>query len=273
MAISALVLHWLGRLKRRGIWSGGSMLELGPQHMLTTKDVVEQVLNDLFEPEKAEQVLSSMLRGDNWWANAQIPLYQSLGAASYVSMDLLHTGSRYRFDLNNPVEIGETFDIVTNFGTSEHIFNIGTSFENADRLVAQNGLLLMILPTFGHINHGFYNIHPTLYFDFAKANDYLIEDILYIDNFGVRCRLAEKPGAPAPDFDAFPIRLDPNMPDAKLERAVVDLFVKNVQADETRAYMDEFPMICFDYVFAALRRRRADDQPFTAPLQGLYQSN
>lgn len=273
MAISALMLHWFGRLKRKGLWpSNGSMLELGPQDILTTEPVLRSVLNGLFGEETGLRVVGELFKEGTLVPNAQIRLYRALGASAYVSLDLLDPRSRYHFDLNQPVDIAERFDVVTNFGTSEHIFNIGMSLQNADLLTAQGGLLLFVLPAFGHINHGFYNIHPTLYFDLAKANGYSVEDILYIDNFGVRCRLAEADPTQDIDLDDLPIKLDPDLPAASLERQVAERYVHNATAPETRAYLDEFPMMCFDYVFAALRRNRNEAVPFTLPIQGLYRS-
>ncbi|KAA0579306.1 hypothetical protein [Azospirillum sp. Sh1] len=271
MAISALMLHWFARLKRKGVWpAGGSMLELGPQDILTTEPVLQSVLNDLFGDEKGREAKESIIQDGTFLPNAQVALYKSLGASSYVSLDFLDSRSRYRMNLNDPVDIAERFDILTNFGTSEHIFNIGMSFRNADFLTKQNGIILFILPTFGHINHGFYNIHPTLYFDFAKMNEYSIEDILYIDNFGVRCRLAEREPSQPIDFDHLPIKLSASVAAPMLERQVAERYIHNATAPETRAYSDEFPMLCFDYVFAALRRDRAEGIPFAPPIQGLY---
>jgi SAM-dependent methyltransferase len=272
MAISALMLHWFTRLKRKEIWgNGASMLELGPQDILTTEPVLRGVLNGFFGSKDGERTANKMFGECGLLPNAQIHLYRALGVSSYASLDLLDPRSRYRFDLNEPVDMVDRFDIVTNFGTSEHVFNIGMSFRNADFLTAPGGLLLFVLPAFGHINHGFYNIHPTLYFDFAKANGYEVEDILYIDNFGVRCRMAEKTPEQAPNLDELPIKLTEDLPVAELERQVAEQFADNVSAAETRAHMHEFPMICFDYVFAALRRHRDGSVPFTPPTQGLYQ--
>ena len=44
--------------------------------------------------------------------------------ASYDAIDPGTSGSKYRFDLNQPVPLAERFDVVANIGTGEHVFNV-----------------------------------------------------------------------------------------------------------------------------------------------------
>ncbi len=73
-------------------------------------------------------------------------------------------------DLNEPVDLGETFDLVTNNGTGEHIFDQRRVFENAHNL--SHDCIVHILPMGPWVNHGFFNFNPILFRDLAYANRY-----------------------------------------------------------------------------------------------------
>lgn len=270
MALSALMIYWFARLKAKGFWpESGDLLELGPQDITTTESVVRSAFSGFVDSPRLDQAMPDIFKNGRPRGNSQRILYGLLGNKSYKSADLFDKRADFSIDLNGDNRSFGEFDIVTNFGTSEHIFNIGTSFKISDRLTKENGLLLFVLPAFGHINHGFYNIHPTLYFDFSRENNYKIEDIIYVDNFGARCRNIERTPAELPDFDNFPINLHRDRSDA-LERLVTERYVANVLDAGTRAYVAEFPAICFDYCFVALRKQRASDVPLRPPTQGIY---
>src|SRR3546814_7323570 len=80
-------------------------------------------------------------------------------------------------DLNKPIKghhydlLGK-FDLVTNNGTGEHIFNQDAVFENVHDLAKVGGAMLHILPMSPWVNHGFYNYNPILFRDIAAANRY-----------------------------------------------------------------------------------------------------
>ena len=61
------------------------------------------------------------------------------------------------------------------------------------------------MPVFGDVNHGFYNIHPTVYLDLAEANGYIVEDIRYFDQINRRTDEHVRSFRDDVDFDALPI--------------------------------------------------------------------
>ena len=103
-------------------------------------------------------------------------LYRALGLTHYVSFDLDGGDGALRFDLNRPLaaEYGftETFDLVTNHGTTEHAFDQAACFANMHALTSPGGLMVHALPTQGYQNHGFFNYHPSCLLDLAAANGY-----------------------------------------------------------------------------------------------------
>jgi hypothetical protein len=127
-------------------------------------------------------------------------------------------------------------------------------------LLREGGVQLHIMPVAGAVNHGFYNVHPTVYFDVAKANDYIVEDIRYIDEIDRRTNEHTVRFEDDVDFEALPIGR------AQLEShlslgAEVD---KNLVAIQKRTP----GVVAKDYAFVAMRKVR--EQPFRIPIQRLY---
>jgi hypothetical protein len=105
-------------------------------------------------------------------------LYQHYGYEEYLSLDVNEEMDAQIADLNHPVDLGRTFDLVTNNGTGEHIFNQAAVFENAHNL--SHKYIVHVLPFTPWINHGFYNFNPILFRDLAVANRY--ESNVFIAN-------------------------------------------------------------------------------------------
>jgi hypothetical protein len=76
-------------------------------------------------------------------------------------------------DLNVPCDLG-SHDLVIDPGTVEHCFNIGQAILNAANAVAPGGCIYHS-PPLTMINHGFYNVSPTLLYDFYLQNGWTIE--------------------------------------------------------------------------------------------------
>lgn len=91
-------------------------------------------------------------------------------------------------DFNKSIarEFNRQFDLIFNCGTSEHIFNIAQSFEDLHYLCKEDGIIIYSLPVKGYMNHGYYTIHPKLFFDLAESNCYetlgVFKQIIYSKN-------------------------------------------------------------------------------------------
>ena len=72
-------------------------------------------------------------------------------------------------DLNRPVpeDLHGQFDVVLDPGTLEHCFNIGQAFQNIVRCLKPKGTVIHANPV-TMINHGFWNISPTAYYDWYQ---------------------------------------------------------------------------------------------------------
>tara|TARA_B100000475_G_scaffold118760_1_gene86643 strand:+ start:1558 stop:2319 length:762 start_codon:yes stop_codon:yes gene_type:complete len=95
--------------------------------------------------------------------------------ASFDVIDICsHRGNEIMIDLNYPNVtrlLSSKYDLVIDNGTLEHCFNIGEALINIARLVRDEGFIFHINPLV-MINHGFYNISPTLFYDFYTANHF-----------------------------------------------------------------------------------------------------
>jgi hypothetical protein len=110
--------------------------------------------------------------------------YKYIGIPNYASIDFNGEHGSLRFDLNRNIttsyNYNDVFDLVTNFGTSEHCFNQFEVFRNIHNLCKVNGYILHTVPTQGWGNHCFFRYDKNFFEDIAAANNY---QILYLEPF------------------------------------------------------------------------------------------
>ncbi len=102
--------------------------------------------------------------------------YEAIGM-EYTSLDASGKGDAIVFDLNFdtvPEEQRGKFDLLTNFGTSEHVFNQYNTFKAAHDFVRKGGAFMHFTPFLGYVDHGYYSLQPCFYNDLAAANGYEI---------------------------------------------------------------------------------------------------
>jgi hypothetical protein len=290
MAIGTLHVEWLSSLAlRSALPRRAAVLDLGVQDLWMEREPLHRVARRHLRPGECERAMAAIF--DDGTArprsDAQAAFYSIFGADSHRSIDLNDPRADHATDLNHPLPSGiGRYDVVTNFGTTEHVFNIGQTFASIHGLLEVGGLQLHTLPSYGAIDHGFYNIHPCAYLDIARANHYDVVDFLYVDNINVRMA---RPIEAAPfDFRSLPIqRRDMADTNAFMTRTAVQ-FYRNLVSPETRSVLegmapkdpsyaprpmpdDQLPIsVVFDMMFVALRRTKRSPCAFVAPLQGIY---
>ncbi len=102
-------------------------------------------------------------------------LYRELGFTDYTCIDADGTNGSLVMDLNEDLRakgFDRQFDLVTNYGTSEHVFNQYNCFLNAHNLCKAGGIMIHGVPFQGYLNHGLFNYQPNLFTDLARANGY-----------------------------------------------------------------------------------------------------
>lgn len=109
--------------------------------------------------------------------------YGHLGFKRYESIDKDDTGT-ISADLNYPYMSAVEYDVVTNNGTGEHIFDQANLFRTIHNLCKVGGVMVHVLPWINWRNHGFYNFNPILFYDIAQDNGYEILDMFAGDRDG-----------------------------------------------------------------------------------------
>jgi len=116
--------------------------------------------------------------------------YASLGCHDYIALDVNEQKDAVIADLNLPVYhiLKRRYELVTNNGTGEHIFDQMNVFRNAH--VLSSRFMLHILPMAPWVNHGFFNYNPILFRDLAYANGYKSK-VFIANRWGTRAELED----------------------------------------------------------------------------------
>jgi hypothetical protein len=96
---------------------------------------------------------------------------------NYASIDIDGSPGSIPLDLNYdevPTDLIGKYDVVTNFGTTEHVANQLQSFKIAHDLATPGGLMLHVLPASGGLNHGLVSYNPKFFWMLGRSNGYKI---------------------------------------------------------------------------------------------------
>lgn len=158
---------------------GGSLLEIGEANWYGDLDPREAADlsgldpgSDTYEFDICKRVYAAIFSPSRFVAIDQ-------GGATAVRLDLnkplgYHTALVEYSPNGDPLIADRKFDVIINHGTAEHIFNIAQVFRTMHDACAEGGLMVHDSPFTGWIDHGFYCLHPTLFYDLAAANCYEI---------------------------------------------------------------------------------------------------
>lgn len=178
MGYSKDIFRLLSLLDKILDWKNQSIIEYGSQEI----DVGLNYVYDFIYSHRKNKVELDIRDYIN--KNTKIStkfIYESLGIKQYDCIDINGEHNCLSFDLNYNLKekygFSKKYTIVTNFGTTEHIINQLTCFENMHNLCKIGGIIIINLPIRGGENHGFFNYHPTFFEHLANANRY---DILYL---------------------------------------------------------------------------------------------
>ncbi len=156
-----------------------TVLEFGNQTLTVDRSAMRRIIDRAAAHGQDVEGLRAIDRLSKTERRDQVAnFYRHLGATSYTAIDVNDTYGSLVMDLNRDVgaayQYRETFDLVTNSGTGEHIFDQGAVFRNAHQLTEVGGLMIHVMPFVNYVNHGFYSFHPNLYHALASANRYQI---------------------------------------------------------------------------------------------------
>ena len=187
MGISIGVVEFLIELRTAGyLTPGGAVIEIGAQQLGSTcllhPDRLQHLgkLCGIHHPlslppadpappvsEGSSQVLDSNapFARDFWhWLGFQYAAIDIDGSPGSIPLDL-------NFD-SIPQEHKGKYNLVTNFGTTEHVANQLNAFKIIHDLTAPNGVMVHELPAQGMFNHGLVNYNPKFFWLLARSNGY-----------------------------------------------------------------------------------------------------
>ena len=286
MAIGLIHLAWLKHLAKLECFHDlESIVDLGPQDVQIDRSQLDSGLRDLVPSTLRETLLDRIYVDGKVSPDCQTDFYRLFGLGTYSSIDVDDKRATYAQNLNENISGLPEFDVVTNFGTTEHVFNIGQAFKTVHELTKPGGISLHCVPCFAFVNHGFYTVNPNVLVEFARANCYDIVDFSYYDNAFVRNAELSRNG----NFDKFrmeflPIKLRDMEDSQTFMTKVVDLYYRNLRARNTRKILaalnpsgrrwrsEQYPSrdfhICFvfDLIFFAMRRPQ-ERLSFVMPIQ------
>ncbi len=103
--------------------------------------------------------------------------FQDLGV-DHVSIDKNGLDGAIKLDLQKKIEdplLVGAFDVLTNFGTTEHILSQYVCWMNIHKLVKQGGIFIHLVPRVGHWHrHGDHKYNLEFFQKLAAACDYTI---------------------------------------------------------------------------------------------------
>ena len=184
MGMGASTLPLLMALKRRGyIPNGSAVIEIGAQQLdesfFGATDDIAATGRFFGITDPPPSFAWTGPRSDtNVLAGAPLAreFWTWLGL-NYASIDIDGSPGSIQRELNNdevPAELLGRYDMVTNFGTTEHVANQLQSFKIAHDLATPGGLMLHVLPASGGLNHGLVSYNPKFFWMLGRSNGYKI---------------------------------------------------------------------------------------------------
>lgn len=177
MGIDLNSVQLLIRARKDGI-SFTNMATFGRQRLLGDRDVLVSVLRGSGYDVPVD--LARKLR-DPATEYAE-DFFRLLGAERICAIDFSDfEGAQILHDMNHPIpnSLIDSFDLVLDGGTLEHIFDLPTSLRNAAQMVRPNGWFISLTQTNNFCGHGFYQFSPELFYRFfCLENGYKTEECL-----------------------------------------------------------------------------------------------
>lgn len=111
----------------------------------------------------------------NSWISDKL-FFAAFGFIDLKTLDVSDfEGADVLWDLNRPglgAKLGQTYDLVIDAGTMEHVFDVRTVLRNLFEATAVGGYIVHTSPSNNYMDHGFYQFSPTLFEDYYSANGF-----------------------------------------------------------------------------------------------------
>jgi hypothetical protein len=186
MGIGSDFLEMLARLRiAELIQPGAAVVEIGAQQLDNSFLEASERINSLgvlfgvdhpstLPPARPTHIVHGTLEH----LGAEAPparLFWNWLGFNYAAIDIDGSPGSIPLDLNYdsvpPDSVGK-HDLVTNFGTTEHVANQLNAFKVIHDLTSLGGLMIHQLPAQGMFNHGLINYNFKFFWMLARSNDY-----------------------------------------------------------------------------------------------------
>ena len=176
MGVSTGAIKLFLELWQRGLISGvNSVIEMGAQALQVTPSRFHTLIRTAGITDYESSPFDDLI---NWPDEPKVSarhFYRLLGIDEYKCIDLNQAYGAIPHDLNLPIEdlsLFNEFDLVTDHGTNEHVFNIAETYRTLHRLCKPGGLILVMQSLYG--GNGYHNFDLSFFEGMASANDYEI---------------------------------------------------------------------------------------------------
>jgi SAM-dependent methyltransferase len=163
------------------------VLDIGPQNIYRTRiDQIREFVSNqgqAVSDEKLKSEIDRLVYFSTPRPEERTTLFSEitdLTDIEYNSIDVCPGLKTEILDLNFdplPSHMKCHYDVVFNFGTTEHIFNQWNCFEVIHNALKPGGVAYHQLPASGYLDHGYYCYTPLFFREMAAANRYDVIDL------------------------------------------------------------------------------------------------
>jgi len=171
-------LSWL--IDHNAIPANAAVLDLGSQNLTGFSGgtgFLRQFIADLRKKAGLPVLEISSADLDAIADDGKVSRLMDLCGFDYHALDIFVDDKVVLFDLNFhdlPARFVGAFNLVTNFGTTEHVFDQVRAFRVIHEATKSGGIVYHDLPMSGYFSHGYFNYTPLFFCQLAAANDYEI---------------------------------------------------------------------------------------------------
>ena len=161
--------------QRRLLTDANSVIEMGSQELHLSATRFDNLVRSGGISEYDEKAFSDLV---HWPGEPRVSarnFYQLLGINDYHCIDLNQVYGAIPHDLNQPLDdpsFHGQFDLVTDHGTNEHVFNIAETYRTMHRLCKPGGLMVVMQCLYG--GNGYHNFDLSFFEGMASANNYRV---------------------------------------------------------------------------------------------------
>lgn len=121
---------------------------------------------------------SDSISPESYFSGLGFDATHAMDVSDFEGADIIH-------DLNLPVpsSLHETFGLIYDGGTLEHVFDVRQGLFNVLNMTSAGGIIVHCNPCNNAVNHGFFQFSPTLFTSFYIKNNF---KILALFVFGAR---------------------------------------------------------------------------------------